>query len=307
VVSDPAGASAQDTVLVNIVDTTPPVVNCPSAMRISAGEDCEALVPDLVAGLSVSDSCATSLSAVQNPPAGTVVGSGNYEIVLTVTDPSGNQTRCSTILTVADTTAPVLTCPANVHLSLGTNGRAILPDLLADLAVSENCTPDDQLVQTQVPLPGTLLGAGEYAVTLTATDASGNSSSCTVMVTVRSARDKTPPVIRSISATPSCLFPVNRKLVPVRINVVARDNMDPSPQCRIVSVRVNQKNHPCDHTKRDWVVTGDLSLKLRAENYSHREMRVYTIKVACTDNAGNRSTKTVKVIVRKQKQDDRKK
>lgn len=47
----------------------------------------------------------------------------------------------------------------------------------------------------------------------------------------------------------------------------------------------------------DWVVTGDLTLNLRAERTNKRTSRTYTITITCTDAAGNGSTRAVTVTV----------
>ena len=45
------------------------------------------------------------------------------------------------------------------------------------------------------------------------------------------------------------------------------------------------------------VITGDLTLKLRAERLNKGTGRIYTITIVCTDAAGNEATKTVTVSV----------
>ena len=52
-----------------------------------------------------------------------------------------------------------------------------------------------------------------------------------------------------------------------------------------------------DTTSPDWVVTGPVSLTLRAERSAIGPGRVYTITVRCTDASGNIATKKVTVSV----------
>ena len=52
-----------------------------------------------------------------------------------------------------------------------------------------------------------------------------------------------------------------------------------------------------DTTSPDWVVTGPLSLQLRAERLRTGPGRVYTVVVRCTDTSGNSSLKRVLVSV----------
>jgi hypothetical protein len=55
-------------------------------------------------------------------------------------------------------------------------------------------------------------------------------------------------------------------------------------------------NEPLD-PDGDWVITGNLTLNLRAERLGTGTGRVYTISVQCTDPSGNSSTKTTTVTV----------
>jgi hypothetical protein len=70
------------------------------------------------------------------------------------------------------------------------------------------------------------------------------------------------------------------------------DGCGGSVRCRITSVASSE---PTDGD--DWLITGDLTLKLRAQRSNKRTGRIYTITIVCTDAAGNSSTKTVTVSV----------
>ncbi len=104
--------------------------------------------------------------------------------------------------------------------------------------------------------------------------------------------DTTPPTITSITASPSILRQKNGRMVPVTLTVVATDAVDPAPRSRIIGVTCNQ----C--AARDWVITGDLTLNLRAKRVG-RTARIYTITVQSTDASGNSTTGTVNVTVPK--------
>ena len=103
--------------------------------------------------------------------------------------------------------------------------------------------------------------------------------------------DTTPPVINSITASPSVLTPANGKMIPVTLTVSATDNMDPSPKSKIIGVSCNQA------ATGDWLITGDLALSLRAKRTGGA--RIYTITVQCTDVSGNSTTSAVNVTVPK--------
>jgi hypothetical protein len=141
-----------------------------------------------------------------------------------------------------------------------------------------------------------VLPKGQNVINLTVTDSSGLSSSDAVIITVF---DGTPPLIVSAAATPSTLLQANHQMVPVTVAVSATDNCDPSTTCRIVSVTSNEPEEGLGDgdTSPDWVVTGDLTVSLRAERSGKGTGRVYTITVECVDLSGNKSTRTATVAV----------
>ena len=113
---------------------------------------------------------------------------------------------------------------------------------------------------------------------------------------VRILPDSIPPVITRLTASPDVLTPANRRWVLVTVNVEATDNCTLKGS-RIVSVTSSDRHghgrRDCDG--RDVVIVDDLKLSLRAE--SDRDGRIYTITVACSDEAGNRTTQSVDVTV----------
>jgi len=132
------------------------------------------------------------------------------------------------------------------------------------------------------------------AVTATATDAEGNTSEFGTWLA-----DTEAPEIVSITATPNVLWPPNHKMRTVTISLVTQDAVDHEPTCRITGVTCNEPiDGPGDGTTEpDYVVTGDLTLELRAERSGSGTGRVYTIAVECVDAFGNVSTGSVTVTV----------
>jgi len=102
---------------------------------------------------------------------------------VTATDASGNSTNVSVIVTVVDTTAPVVTAPGNVH--------AEATAVLTPLAIGEASATDVFGVTVTSDAPSAF-SLGSTLVTWTATDANGNSDQATQTVSVV---DTTPPAL----------------------------------------------------------------------------------------------------------------
>lgn len=146
------------------------------------------------------------------------------------------------------------------------------------------------------PTPTVTLPLGTHIITLTVDDGNGGTSSDTVTVNVV---DTTPPNITTVTASPNSLWPPNHKLVQVTVTASASDTCSGTTACTITSVSSNEPVNGLGDgdTAPDWVITGNLTVKLRAERSGTGTGRVYTITVQCTDASGNSSTKDVTVTV----------
>src|SRR5207244_176110 len=166
-----------------------------------ADGNCQAAVPDVLGGVSVSDSCspANSIILSQSPAAGTLVGLGTNTITVTATDEAGNSATCTTTFTVSDNTAPTVICSATPNAFADGNCQAAVPDVLGGVSASDSCSPANSIILSQSPAAGTLVGLGTNTITVTATDEAGNSATCTTTFTVS---DNTAPTV-ICSATPS--------------------------------------------------------------------------------------------------------
>lgn len=103
------------------------------------------------------------------------------------------------------------------------------------------------------------------------------------------------PVILTASADPAGIWPPDGRMIPVKLSVTATDNVDPAPRCAVMSVDVLNDER---FSASDVVITGDLSLLLRAERSGNSDTgRTYVAMVACADASGNRSITKVTVGV----------
>lgn len=101
------------------------------------------------------------------------------------------------------------------------------------------------------------------------------------------------PLITSVTADPSRLWPPDNRMVPVHLAVDVTDNLDPAPSCAITSVTHNEAADPSS----DFVLTGALTLTLRAQREGSGAGRTYTIAIECSDDAGNAATSQLMVLV----------
>ena len=179
--TDAHGNTATATQTVTVNDTTAPTVTAPADSSASADANCQAPVPNYVAGSTASDNCGNP-TVTQSPAAGTLVGIGPHTVTVTATDGAGNHSSDAVVFTVIDNTPPVISCPANivVHLPLNSTATSMAVSYPAATA-TDNCSVP---TVTSLPASGSVFSVGTTTVNATATDAAGNSSSCSFTVTV---------------------------------------------------------------------------------------------------------------------------
>jgi hypothetical protein len=292
-VKDASNNLATNIVSFTVIDSTAPViVSLPAPITVASDTNCSGTVPNVVANVVAADNCtpANQLVITQSPVAGTSLGIGQYSVTITVTDASGNSTTASVSFKVVDTTAPVIVSVGNaITVAADANCQAAVPNILSHVVAADNCTPANQLVITQSPAAGTILGHGQYTITVTVKDAAGNTSTGTIPFTVA---DQTAPVIHSLTASPNNLGSANKQIVPVTVSAVVTDNCDSAPVTKIISITANETV-----AAGDIQITGNLTAKLVANRDPAGSGRIYTITVQSTDNSGNSSTGTVTVTV----------
>ena len=200
--------------------------------------------------------------------------------------------------------APTVTCPAVTTINCGDGLRVTVNDPDGDeLALVWSVDGAD--VQTNFLAAANpsaarsvtlnvALSAGPHTVAVRLSDGKTTTVICVSAITVL---DTKAPQIKSIKASPSHLWPANNQLVPVTLAVKVED-CGPTT-CRIIAVRSSESVG----AEPDWIITGDLTVNLRAER-SGKKDRTYTLIVECTDSAGNTTRKNVEVKVSKKDSDD---
>ncbi|MDX6443631.1 MAG: hypothetical protein QOH71_705 [Blastocatellia bacterium] len=183
---DNSGNQSSCTQTVTVNDAEKPVITCPDS--ITAGNDageCSATINPGTA--TASDNCGTATVTSQRSDGQALNApypKGTTTITWTATDDSGNSSSCAQTVTVNDTEKPVISCPASItanndagECSARVNpGTATATDNCGTATVTSHRSDGQAL---NAPYPN-----GTTTITWTATDDSGNSSSCTQTVTV---------------------------------------------------------------------------------------------------------------------------
>lgn len=284
---DGAGNAAAKTLLVQVTDTTPPVITAPAVLAAEATGAAGAVVTFTA---TANDSVSGARTVLATPASGSTFGLGSTTVTLTAQDAAGNIATRALSVQVNDTTPPVLSLPAN-----------LIVDAAGPTSVSFSAGATD-LVSGAVgvaltPASGSTFPLGTTTVNASATDGRGNLATGSFTVTVR---DTAAPAFASLTASTSSLWPGNHKMVAVTLTAVASD-AGGLAAVKIINVTSNEPDNGLGDgdTAGDIQVTGDLTLNLRAERAGNGDGRVYTITVEARDVSGNTSRRAVTVSVPK--------
>ena len=109
---------------------------------------------------------------------------GTHTITLTVTDTGGGSDTDDVVVTIQDTLAPNISCPANVVVSLPPNSTAT--SMVVNYpAVTATDSCSSSVTVNSTPASGTTFPLGTTTVNATANDGNGHTSQCSFTVTVQ--------------------------------------------------------------------------------------------------------------------------
>lgn len=164
---DAAGNTNSISFTVSVVDDQPPVISMLYKPYL------EATSPDgapLSIPFGAYDVVDGSVPVTLVPAAGSMLPLGNWSVVATAVDRAGNLRRQQFSIEVRDTTGPALTLPAEItaweHDAKGTR---------VDFTATATDTVSEPVRLTYTPESGSLFPLGPTTVSVTATDARGNS------------------------------------------------------------------------------------------------------------------------------------
>ena len=286
--TDSAGNANSAAQVVEVVDTTPPVVNAPVEVKIEATGP---LTPVNI-GVATATDLVGVVSLVNDAPERFIVGV--TRVIWTARDSVGNTSIDSHFVEVLDTTPPAVTPPDSILAF-----EAVGPLTPVDIGLA---TAFD-LVSLELPVTHDAPASfpvGRTVVTWSAVDSVGNIGFARQTIQIV---DTTPPVI-SFDLFKTELWPVNHKLVQVSDAISSTDLVDPAPALVVIITSNQPIDGPGDGaTDPDWQIDEDavgavLAVQLRAERAGKdKDGRTYTVAVTATDQYGNESATSGDVYV----------
>ncbi len=175
---DGSGNASSDTVTVTVMDTISPMA---MAQDISVELDVngDASITTAMINNNSSDNCA-GLTYALDVTSFNCTNIGLNDVVLTVTDASGNASTDSAVVTVLDVTAPVISLNALTR-SLDASGDVVVTAAEFDNGTSDACG----IASTTIDVSAfDCSNIGLNTVTFTATDVNGNVSTGTTTLTI---------------------------------------------------------------------------------------------------------------------------
>jgi hypothetical protein len=178
-VTDSDMQTVEAMLVVTVTASNAPMIMCPANITVNNDPgQCSAVV---MFNSTAMDDCDPAITPVCSPPSGSTFLKGITTVTCTATDSDGNMSQCSFAVTVNDAQAPSITCPSNIVMAAARPGDATVIVSYAAPAASDFC---DTPTVVCTPPSGAAFPTGTTTVTCTASDTSGNSTSCSFTVAV---------------------------------------------------------------------------------------------------------------------------
>ncbi|MBI2301120.1 MAG: HYR domain-containing protein, partial [Armatimonadetes bacterium] len=188
---------------------------------------------------TATDICDADVAITNDAPEGGVYPLGATVVTWTATDDEGNLVSAEQTVTVVDTTGPSISVPEDITVEQATaDGTAVSYEPTAtDTCDAAPSVSSDPVSGTVLPL------GGPYAVTVTATDASGNESTATFNVTVVDTTAATLTVTNNIAGGNANMSTPPIYVKAVTVSSVA-DICDAAPVVRLTWSNDGSKGYP---------------------------------------------------------------
>ncbi len=258
--SDVCGNTSGCDQIITILDTTAPILSCPSDMTVQCVEDIPAANFELV---EFSDDCDPAPQVVF---AGDVSDGNSCPETITrtygATDSFGNYAECAQTITVMDDIAPEIVCPGNLTINCSDPSG---PENTGYPVVSDNC---------QAPLDIDFIDDATDELitrTWTVTDACGNYSDCVQLIAIA---ENLPPIVECPSE------PLTVITLDLEDEICFNDIPYYDPDGEIASVEVNG------------ITMSGSDICFMPQNWGPNE-----VTVVCTDLCGAQAQCSFTVIV----------
>ena len=137
-------------------DAIAPSIVCPAPATVSAGTNCTATV-DLRSRVVVTENSAAPVTVSQTPSQTTPLGLGTHTLTFVATDAAGNRSEpCTTMVTVVDTTGPIITGVTPGQTQLWPPNGKLVP-ITVEVAATDACdsSPTCEIVDVSSNEPTT--------------------------------------------------------------------------------------------------------------------------------------------------------
>ena len=180
--TDECGNSSQCVQTITVVDDgVQPVISCPGDTAIECDES---IHPDHTGWATATDNCCAveEITITYSDNTSGLIGccgTGTIARTWTAADECGNSSQCLQIITVVDTSPPVITCPADVNL--GFSPSDIGPAATGTATATDNCDGSVDVAYSDSTSTASCLTT--IVRTWIATDDCGNHASCDQIIT----------------------------------------------------------------------------------------------------------------------------
>ena len=184
---DECGNVSTDIQEITILDPNPPILEVHPEVTVSLGTDGHVTLTrdDVVKRLF--DACFTDVNDLIvkiEPGYFNCSDIGEHRVIVSVTDPCNNKTAYDEVIVkIIDNIAPTLNCPTGtdpIVINIDPSNCDASFSAITDILVGQDC---DVVISTD-PQLNAGIDLSTTSITVTATDASGNSSSCVVPVSI---------------------------------------------------------------------------------------------------------------------------
>jgi gliding motility-associated-like protein/uncharacterized repeat protein (TIGR01451 family) len=261
--TDNAGNTATSSFKVIVTDNEAPVITCIDNIVTNAAEGQDFAIVDFN-DATATDNCEVTVTQTAGPVSGSEFPLGTTTITFEAEDKAGNVSERSFTITVKDSEAPTLECPENIS-------QPNDADICGAIVSFETPTAFDNSGEVQVVQTGGLPSGSEFPVGIstiefTATDAEGNSATCSFTIEITD--DEAPEIaqLNDISVN------TDKGICGAVVNF---DIPEATDNCSIESVTVTEGLEPG----------------------SEFPLGNTTVTYTATDSAGNTATSSFKVIV----------